>query len=209
MLRIDEEDNHVLSERDEDELIKRIGDYLNDKVDAVILEDYNKGVLTPNVISQTIENARAKGIPTAVDPKNDNFLAYKNATLFKPNFKELKEGLKLDFDKKDQPALENAVDQLEQILDNEITMVTLSELGIFVKSPSGKGLIPAHAREILDVSGAGDTVIGIAALCLACGLNPVDMAKLANLGGGLVCEKVGVVPVDVQQLISEAFRLEV
>lgn len=209
MLRIDEEDKHSLTEHEEDRLIASIKAYIQQGVDAIVLEDYNKGVLTPTVIDQVIAAANEAGIPTAVDPKKENFFAYRNATLFKPNLKELKEGLKVDFDKNDIGALRSAVEKLEAEMSSHITLVTLSELGVMVRHSGLQELIPAHKREILDVSGAGDTVISIAALCLASGVNAVDMARLANLGGGLVCEKVGVVPVDVVQLQEEAFKLEV
>ena len=120
------------------------------------------------------------------------------------NLKELKEGLKVDFDKKDQKALREAEEQLESKLNNNISLITLSEEGVYVKERDQDDRIPAHIRKISDVSGAGDTVISVAALCLAKETSPNFMAALANLAGGLVCEKVGVVPIDPEQLLEEA-----
>ena len=158
----------------------------------MIFEDYNKGVLTQRVIEEVVALAKAKNIPTTVDPKKDNFFAYKGVTLFKPNLKELVEGLKVDIDKKNRASLESAVDKLEKILGNEISLITLSELGVYMKDKNGSHHIPAHVRNISDVSGAGDTVISVASLCLALKNDRILMASIANLAGGLVCEEVGV-----------------
>jgi len=207
LLRVDEEITTRLSPTDERNLLECIKTLLEtQKIDVIILEDYNKGILTEKVIETTIKLARVKNIPTTVDPKKDNFLTYKGCTLFKPNLKELKEGLNIQFDKTNTDALKKAIEQLEAELNNEVTMVTLSELGIMVKDQDGFTFEAAYPREILDVSGAGDTVIGVASLALAAGANPADFSRLANLAGGLVCEKVGVVPVDKESLLQEAME---
>ena len=172
-------------------------------MDAIIFEDYNKGVLTERVIQQIIEFANSKNIPTTVDPKNKNFFAYKNVTLFKPNFKELKEGVGMKFSFTDLPNFEKAVEVLEGKLSNTISFVTLSEHGVFIKDKNNKHYIPAHIRNIADVSGAGDTVISLATLCLTAGLSIKEIAEIANLAGGLVCEKSGVVSIDKDLLIEE------
>ena len=124
--------------------------------------------------------------------------------MFKPNLKALREGLQIDFDKNDEAALAASIDQLTLQLNNTMTMVTLSELGVAVHRGGERVRIPAHQREIMDVSGAGDTVIAVASLVLAAGGDPAFMAALSNLAGGLVCEKVGVVPIDKKQLHLEA-----
>jgi D-glycero-beta-D-manno-heptose-7-phosphate kinase len=142
-------------------------------------------------------------IITTVDPKKDNFFAYKNVDLFKPNLKELKEGLEIEFDILDRPAFENAIDQLESTLMCKHTFITLSEHGVFIKSVNDKNYIPAHMRAITDVSGAGDTVITLATLCLTLGLEPKIVAEISNLAGGLVCEHSGVVTIDKTILIEE------
>ncbi len=208
IVRVDEESLKPLNTEEETLFIQRITELIqNEKPGVIIFEDYNKGVLTPRVIDEVIALAKAQNIPTAVDPKKDNFFAYKEVTLFKPNLKELIEGLKVDIDKKDRASLESAVEKLEEILSNEISLITLSELGVYVKGNGQSNYIPAHIRNISDVSGAGDTVISVAALCLALKLDNQNMAALANLAGGLVCEEVGVVPIDKQQLYNESRKL--
>jgi rfaE bifunctional protein kinase chain/domain len=208
IVRIDEEVTWPLSATDERNLLECIKNILDkQKVDVIIFEDYNKGVLTEKVISTVTEWSLGRQIPIAVDPKKDNFFAYKKSTLFKPNLKELKEGLKEEFDKKDFPALQMAMDKLQKELGNEMTMVTLSEQGVMIRDSENFHHTPAHSREILDVSGAGDTVISVAALALATGMKPSDFSRLANLAGGMVCEKVGVVPIDKEKLKQEAIKL--
>ena len=121
--------------------------------------------------------------------------------------KELREGTKIDFDKSDDEALIRAINAMEGKLGNRISLVTLSELGVLIKEQDSHIHIPAHRREILDVSGAGDTVISVASLVLACGGTLEQIAQIANLAGGMVCEKTGVVPVDKEDLLQEAERL--
>jgi len=212
MLRVDEEITSSISGKEKELLIKRISELIEkQEINALIFQDYDKGVIDKDVINEVTSLARRKGIPVAVDPKKNNFMYYKNATLFKPNLKELKEGTKTDFDVTDRKALERAVDILQKELACDILMVTLSEKGIFVKYRfDGEGETykePAHERQIADVSGAGDTVISTAALCLAQKLAPEDMATICNLAGGLVCEEAGVVPVEKEKLIKEVKKI--
>lgn len=174
--------------------------------DVVIMQDYNKGVLHQNNIEALINLANKAGVPVVVDPKKLNFLCYKGATLFKPNLKEIKEGLKLDTDLKDLDNLKSAVNQLEAHLNNQISMVTMSEKGVYLKSATEEHHIPAHIRNIADVSGAGDTVISVAALCMALKTPLKFMAELSNLSGGLVCEETGVVPINKEILLAEALQ---
>jgi bifunctional ADP-heptose synthase (sugar kinase/adenylyltransferase) len=129
--------------------------------------------------------------------------------LFKPNLKELREGLKADFNPDNLSSLEETVQLLKDTLQAEGAMITMSERGVYIDYNSEKHHLPAHVRHIADVSGAGDTVISIAACCLAIGLSSRQIAALSNLGGGLVCEKVGVVPIEKERLIAEALRLSV
>jgi len=205
IVRVDEESTRPLSSAEEQAFLKNLEQILkSEKPDVIIFEDYNKGLLTPNVIRGSIKLAKQLDIPTSVDPKKDNFFAYREVDLFKPNLKELKEGLKIEIDKKDHGSLREAVKMLEEKVSNRMSLITLSEEGIYVKGPSGDKRIPAHVRNISDVSGAGDTVICVASLCLAIGTDPFTMAALANLAGGLVCEKVGVVPIDRDLLLKEA-----
>jgi rfaE bifunctional protein kinase chain/domain len=203
MLRIDHESDHGLDALEQKTLIKHIENLL-DECQLVIFEDYDKGTLNAQVIAATIAMANEKSIPTVVDPKKRNFMDYKNATLLKPNLKELKEGLKIDFDVKSKSALETAVAKLKTHLGFELGLITLSDRGVYIESSDEKYHLPAHLRSIADVSGAGDTVISIAGLCIALQLPLKFTAELANLGGGLVCEHLGVVPIDKDRLYNEA-----
>jgi rfaE bifunctional protein kinase chain/domain len=207
IVRIDDEITTPLSATDERNLLDCIKGILDrQNVDVIIFEDYNKGVLTEKVIRTVIGWADEKKIPTAVDPKKDHFFTYKNCTLFKPNLKELKEGLGIDFKRDDFDSLKNSMMQLQDRLDCRSTMVTLSELGVMMYDKNEFSHEPAYSREINDVSGAGDTVISVAALALAAGVDATTYSRLANLAGGLVCEKVGVVPIDKEKLKEEAIK---
>jgi len=205
LLRIDSEIETDLNTDEAAQLLAAYDDLLT-RADVVIFEDYDKGVLNEAIITACIARARQRNIPTVVDPKKKNFLAYRHCTLFKPNLKELREGLKLEFGEPntDRPGFEAAVARLREELTPEIVLVTLSEHGVFAQQKVDKTYLPAHLRTISDVSGAGDTVISIAALCVALGQPAAFTAALANLGGGLVCEQVGVVPVEKQRLLEEA-----
>jgi len=208
MLRVDEEWLTDIDASERKQLLGRIESLLDSsKVDVIISEDYDKGVISRALIEQVVKWAKSRHIPIAVDPKKRNFNFYKNVTLFKPNLKELREGMKLDLDKGRLPEIIAAVDKLAH--DNKLTnvLLTLSEQGVLIRTEDGSQHLPAHIRTIADVSGAGDTVISVAALCLAAGASDRLLAALSNLAGGLVCERVGVVPVDKQELLTEARKL--
>jgi len=208
MLRIDAEDVNPIQAEEESNFFDLISGIIDsESIDAIIFEDYDKGVITEGLIQKVVNLANQKRIPTTVDPKKRNFTAYNEVTLFKPNLKELKEGLKIDFNHRNQEELEAAIQQLEENLGNEQTLITLSESGVFIKSKEEKHHIPAHLRDITDVSGAGDTVISVATLCAALKKEPKLIAELSNLAGGLVCENVGVVPIKKEDLLAEAKRL--
>jgi rfaE bifunctional protein kinase chain/domain len=176
-------------------------------IDAIIFQDYDKGLITENLISQIVDYANEAAIITVVDPKKRNFHHYKGVHLFKPNLKELQDGLEIAIDPTLKGQVEHAIAKLKTQLDARAVMLTLSEHGVFIQSESGKRHIPAHKRDIADVSGAGDTVIATAALCLAAGLDEFKASEIANLAGGLVCEHVGVVPVDKARLMREVREL--
>jgi D-glycero-beta-D-manno-heptose-7-phosphate kinase len=209
MLRVDEEWDQDISIAERKQLLDRIQSILNSKkVDVIVFEDYDKGVISKPLIEQVVKMAKVKGIPTAVDPKKRNFNHYKHVTLFKPNLKELREGMKLDLEKGNLEEIRSAVKKLCAEHDIDTALVTLSDRGVYVLNKKTDQLIPAHIRNIADVSGAGDTVISVAALCLAMNTSAEFMASFANLAGGLVCEKVGVVPVEKEQLLQEARLLK-
>lgn len=203
VVRVDTETDKVITPEEQTQLIEKAKELIP-QCQVVLFQDYDKGVLCPNVIKEITDFANSLGIPTVVDPKKRNFLAYQNVTLFKPNLKELKEGLKVDFDVRKEEELKAVVKQLRNALNAKGAFVTLSERGVYIDFLGQQHSIAAHKREISDVSGAGDTVISIAACAIALGLAPDIVAELSNLGGGLVCEHVGVVPIDKELLKAEA-----
>jgi rfaE bifunctional protein kinase chain/domain len=213
MLRVDEETDDSLNEQDRLDLLARFEEIIdNNGVDVIIFQDYDKGVITPELIDKVVSKAIAKNIPVSVDPKKRNFLHYKNVTLFKPNLKELKEGLNLEFNGKDKAELDRAAESLHAGLEARMILITLSEDGVLVRYENNgtqTALIPSNVRSVSDVSGAGDTVISVASLCLARGVHPEDLAFISNLAGGLVCEKVGVVPVEKEGLLNALINLRV
>lgn len=205
VLRVDSETDKNLNESDNTSFNEKILALLtSQKIDAVIFEDYDKGTITENTINTVVDYCSEHNIPTTVDPKKRNFLSYKNVTLFKPNLKELKEGLNIEINPNNILEVAAAVDTLNEILQNSIYFITLSENGVYIKTDAEDYQVAAHYRNITDVSGAGDTVISVASLCLALNQAPKTIAEIANLAGGLVCEKVGVAPIDKDQLLSEA-----
>lgn len=213
MLRIDAEKDSPISEDEEIIFIERINHILDSKkIDALIFQDYDKGVITPNVIKQITDKAKSKNIPICVDPKKRNFANYHNADLFKPNLKELKEGLNLNIATPDKESLIKAADILHQTMNIRKIFITLSEYGVFIADYTSDKAdvhsLPAQLRKIADVSGAGDTVISLASLCLALNLPAAELAKISNMSGGLVCEYAGVVPIDKSVLLSELNRHE-
>lgn len=202
LLRVDAEDSKPSNNTEREELKKRISQNL-DNCQAVIFEDYDKGVIDKELIDFTVSLCHEKSIPVSVDPKKRNFLEYKGVDLFKPNLKETREGLNLEIDPSEIMSLNFASEELRKHLGHNLTLMTLSENGVYIDGKEKK-MIAAHKREISDVSGAGDTVISVASLCLALEMNESLIAELSNLAGGQVCEHVGVVPVDKDQLFKEA-----
>ena len=212
LLRVDEEMTTILPEDIHNELWNKVETLLkNHNIHIVIFQDYDKGVITQDLIEKVTNKCNNSNIPVVIDPKKNNFLNYKNATLFKPNLKELKEGLNIDFDVNNDVEVELAVAKLQDKLNTKMVLNTLSEKGVFISWHIEGGyesrLIPAHFRNIADVSGAGDTVISVAALCVAQGIDPPVMAAISNLAGGLVCEEVGVVSINKSTLLVEVNRL--
>lgn len=207
LLRVDSETDSYIDDRLEKTLWERILALVNQyPVAAIIFQDYDKGVITKGLIEKTIDLANERQIPTLVDPKKRNFGYYRNATLFKPNYKELTEGMNIEFEKSDFKKVHEAAGQLQKKSGFDMVMVTLSEHGMLISMDGKYHVVPTHAREIADVSGAGDTVIAMASLCLAAGMEPHPMAKLANLAAGLVCERVGVVPVEKEWILQAGFE---
>jgi D-glycero-beta-D-manno-heptose-7-phosphate kinase len=206
VVRVDTETDIILNEADRVHLTQKIKS-LSQHADVIIFQDYDKGVIGKEMIEEITDFAQTANIPVVVDPKKRNFIHYKNATLFKPNLKEIKDGLGIEFDSKNEEEVEKAVSLLKSKLNLQGAFLTLSEKGVYIDLQGQKIHVPAFERNIIDVSGAGDTVISIAACCIALGLKPNLTATLSNLGGGLVCEQVGVVPIDKELLLREAMRV--
>lgn len=203
MLRIDREDTHELSKKEADALLEKITTLLDERpVDALILQDYNKGVLSRYMIENTLEAAYKRGILTAVDPKKNHFLSYVGVDLFKPNLKEIRDSAPFHVTP-DLESLNRAAAFLRENLQNRYTMITLSEKGLYLNDGFSGTMHPTIPRNVADVSGAGDTVISIASLALCAGLPLNIVAALSNFAGGQVCEFPGVVPVRRDILQSE------
>lgn len=207
ILRIDEEQTDELKNADKEKLQKHILKGITKlQPHAIIIEDYDKGMLSETLIEAIINQAKTLKIPVAVDPKHKNFWSYKGVTLFKPNLRELSEAIGKAIDVKKESAIVAADAILRKKLNNSLALITLSEAGVYISDSKSQHFIPAHIRNIADVSGAGDTVISVAALCLAVNANIQTLAALSNLAGGLVCEKRGVVPITKQQLLDECVK---
>jgi D-glycero-beta-D-manno-heptose-7-phosphate kinase len=206
MLRVDSENDTILTEKENKKFLSTF-DKLAKNCQVIILEDYDKGVFTKQNIAYIIKKAKSLTIPVIVDPKKRNFTYFNGATIFKPNLKELREGLKIEISANDDKTLLSATSKMRKEFGFEGVFLTLSEHGVLLDYNKEKIRIPAHLRSITDVSGAGDTVVSIAAMCLALNLPGKIIAGLANLGGGIVCEEVGVVPINKNRLKTEAEKV--
>ena len=208
MMRLDAETLEDLNFSDEEKLNNQIEKFiLNEKPDLVILEDYNKGILTEKIITHTIQICNQNNVLTAVDPKKKNFFSYKNATLFKPNLAEVFSGLNLLPEAVSEELMCRIHTLLNSALNHSASLITLSEKGVFYQQEAHKKIIPSHRRNIADVSGAGDTVIAVAALVYATTKNIDLSAKISNIAGGIVCEQVGTVAIQKERLLEECKKL--
>ena len=208
MMRLDAETTEDLDPELEEMLIEKVILYINnEEPDIIIFEDYNKGVLTEKLITIIIQVCKDKGVITSVDPKRKNFFAYKGVDIFKPNLKEVKEGLNILIDQVTAPVLENIHSELNRYLGHRISFITLSEKGVFYQQDKAGHIIPSHIRNIADVSGAGDTVIAVASLVYAATKDVKLMAEMANIAGGLVCEEVGTITINKEKFLKECQSL--
>lgn len=198
VVRIDRETraeiSHIIQEKILDTLRRHIHE-----IDGIILEDYNKGVIVQHLIRQVIDLARHHGKMVTVDPKFNNFFDYQNVTVFKPNRKEVEEVLGSRL--RDRDELTNAGRTLLQKLQAQNVLLTLGEQGMSLFESNGNvTFVPTRARNVADVSGAGDTVIATLTMALAGGANIKEAATLANYAGGIVCAYVGIVPINKEEL---------
>jgi len=208
MLRLDTELTDNISEDDEEMLFKNFTSFVKRYQPAlVIFEDYNKGVLTENLIQKLIAFCKENNIVTTVDPKRKNFFTYKGVDIFKPNLKEVKDGLNMLIDEVNEETLKKIHHELNKLLQHRISLITLSEKGVYIQKGNYSRIIPTHMRNIADVSGAGDTVIAVASLVYAATKDITMAATIANLAGGIVCEEVGTVAINKKKLFDECEML--
>jgi rfaE bifunctional protein kinase chain/domain len=208
MMRLDAERSDDLEKDEEDDLVDKLQEYITkEKPHVIILQDYNKGVLTENIIMKVIELCNAHNIISTADPKRKNFFSYKGVDLFKPNFKEVKESLHILSDDINEKTLPQIHELLAKKLHHGISLITLSEKGIFYQKGNKSNTIAAHVRNVADVSGAGDTVIAIASLLYAATKNIHLTAEVANIAGGIVCEEVGTAAINKERLFEECNQL--
>lgn len=206
LIRIDEETRDELNESEYDIIAAHIVDILNSMpIKAIILQDYDKGVLTHKLIRHITVIAQHLDIPVMVDPKKKHFGDYENVFLFKPNAKELCQSTGAEIN--DIDSIIRASQRLCLDKGHRFVMTTLSERGAIIADSTESRHFEAIQRNVVDVSGAGDTVISTAALCLAVGETAINAAFIANIAGGIVCEEKGVVSIDRQRLINEVKRL--
>lgn len=204
MMRLDAEITKDLNDKDATALLQNVRAFIEKEKPAIIIfEDYNKGVLTAGVIEEAIDLCRKAGVLTAVDPKRKNFFTYKGVDIFKPNLKEVNEGLNLLLDEFTASTLSDIHRQLASSLKHNISFITLSDKGVFYQKGADRAVIASHLRNIADVSGAGDTVIAVASLVYAATGKVHLMAEIANIAGGLVCEEVGTVAINREKLLNE------
>lgn len=196
LLRIDVEDTNDIEENTEREIVQSIG--VLKQLNGIILQDYNKGLLTSGLIRQVMQFAETHGLPTFVDPKERHFFEYAGCTLFKPNKKEVYNALSLSREK-----VEEAAKKVYDKIRPDLLLMTLGSKGLLLHNEEGGVIYPTAQRVIADVCGAGDTVISMASLAYVKGLSLEVLASLSNLAGGQVCEKPGVVSVDLDQLKTE------
>lgn len=204
IVRIDKESKETINSSIQKKIINYLKSIIK-SVDGIILQDYNKGVLSDSLIKQIIELANKHKKLVTVDPKFNNFFSYKNVTVFKPNRKEAEDilGKKI----KSDSDVSFAGNTLLKKLNAKNILLTLGESGIavFEKGKPEKRM-PTKARKVADVSGAGDTVISTLTMALAAGADILEASYLANYAGGIVCEEVGIVPIELDKLFNTILK---
>ena len=204
IVRIDKENKEDIPEEIEDRIIEFFKENI-DELNACILQDYNKGVLTRRLIKELIHICNNNGKIVTVDPKFNNFFEFKGVTVFKPNRKETEDAFGIRIETPDN--ITKAGNRLLDKLDAEFVLLTLGEAGIALfESDKSERRIPTKARKVADVSGAGDTVISTLTIALAAGADIFEAAYLANYAAGIVCEEVGIAPIELERLFDTVVR---
>lgn len=209
IMRLDSESCEDIAAEHEAFLLEKLSYFIRrEKPQLLILEDYNKGVLTNTLITSALKIAKENDVIITVDPKKKNFFSYKNADIFKPNLKEVLEALNIHLDTIDKESLSKVHQSLNEKLRHRFSLITLSEKGVFFQETNNTPtILPAKIRNIADVSGAGDTVIAVLSLVFIITKNILIAAEMANIAGGLVCEQVGTAAIDKQHLLEECTSL--
>lgn len=200
VVRIDKESKEYINSKLENDILNLFQERISE-IDAIILQDYNKGVLTDNIITSIIAIGKKHNKIISVDPKFINFQKFQNTTVFKPNKKETEAilGMRILNDKD----ITLAGEKLLELLNPKYVLLTLGSLGIALFEKNNKEIrIPTKAKKVADVSGAGDTVISTLTYALTAGATIEEAAYIANYAGGLVCEEVGIVPIDYEKLFN-------
>lgn len=194
VVRIDFEKRQEIENEVADRILFKLEDHLG-SISAIVLQDYNKGVVTPKLIQGVIDLAATKNVPVCVDPKFNNFFEYRGVSVFKPNRKETEDALNRKLT--DDASFVDAAREMKERLQCRNILLTLGSLGMLLLNEDGSVVrVPTRARKVADVSGAGDTVIAALSVALAAGASMEEAAGIANVAGGLVCEEIGIVPVN-------------
>lgn len=207
VVRFDKESSKDIDRKTEDKILTLIEKKISG-VDAVIFQDYNKGLLTPNIIKSVIKMAYEKKVITAVDPKFKNYLCYKGATLFKPNLRETEEILKRKV--RSESEIEKAGIDLMDKLELQKLVITLSERGMAIFDDNAiMTIIPAKSAKIANVSGAGDTVIAALVSYMCAGASFEEACTIANYAASIVVEDVSIIPVNPKELLKRLLDFNV
>jgi len=199
VVRIDKESKEYISAETQKKILEYLESHFK-SLHGIILQDYNKGMLPPKLIQKIISLVNKHNILITVDPKFNNFFSYKNVTVFKPNRKEAGDILGMQI--KTDADVTAAGKKLLSKLNAKYVLLTLGEGGIAVFEKGKEYRMPTKARKVADVSGAGDTVISTLTMALAAGANILEASYLANYAGGLVCEEVGIIPIELDKLFQ-------
>jgi rfaE bifunctional protein kinase chain/domain len=199
IVRLDREQRSAITHGVADAILEAVSSA--EKLGAIVLEDYNKGVLTLDVIQRVLLFAREHNVPVFVDPKRENFFAYHGAFLIKPNRKEAEEAVGVPLRTRDD--VQSAATALLERLSVQNVLITLGSEGMMlVESDGGTSVVPTVARRVADVSGAGDTVIATLAAMTASGATVREAATIANVAAGIVVAEPGIVTVTPHQLLE-------
>ena len=202
IVRVDSEDVHPLIDLDRKALLSHISN-LSKECDLIIFEDYDKGTIHSEIISETIAIAAEKGIPVAVDPRQKNFFAYTGATLFKPGIEELEKHFDIRLSTKSETELGELMVGLDQKIGAKSYLISLDDGDIFFHSNSISKVFPTHHTGVADMSGVGNAIISVAGLSLTLGLKEEAVAELSNIAAGIVAKFSGVVPISRDQFSKE------